>query len=91
MVRHSALRALFAVLAVVSVGAVKQTAPDPSESTDLMLFGATTVGGISERAGERVELCPNVAASDKCHVELKTKGDPALSVDAGAIHHVVLL
>ncbi len=47
-------------------------------------------GGVSERA-ERVELCPNVAASDECHVELKAKGDPALSVDAGAIHHVVLL
>ena len=38
MVRHSALRALFAVLAVVSVGAMKQPAPDPSESTDLTLF-----------------------------------------------------
>ena len=38
MVRHSALRALFAVLAVVSVGAMKQPAPDPSESTDLRLF-----------------------------------------------------
>ena len=47
-------------------------------------------GGISERA-ERVELCPNVAASNKRHVELKTKGDPALSVDAGAIHHVLKL
>ena len=35
--------------------------------------------------------CPNVAASYKRHVELKAKGDPALSVDAGAIHHVVLL
>ena len=55
-----------------------------------VVAGADARGGISARA-ERVELCPNVAASYKRHVELKAKGDPALSVDAGAIHHVVLL